>query len=152
MFMYNINRILIFILKISMNVFDIAYLTEEQVQMFQSDFKIVADYFVQKRKYHDYSPSQDTIQHVDEVLKLMSVLTADERFEKTVNEVHGQGGVNMCEVLDRIERKGIEKGIKKGIEKGEINAIVRLFKKGILSLSVAAKELSMSEENFKMLL
>ena len=25
----------------------------------------------------------------------------------------------MCEVLDRIENKGIEKGLRKGIEKGE---------------------------------
>ena len=37
-----------------MNLFQIAYLSDDQVQMFQSDFKIVADYFVQMRKNHDY--------------------------------------------------------------------------------------------------
>ena len=31
------------------NLFQIAYLTYEQVNLFQSDFKVVADYFVQKR-------------------------------------------------------------------------------------------------------
>lgn len=33
-----------------MNLYEIAYLSEEQVQMFTSDFKIAADYFVQMRK------------------------------------------------------------------------------------------------------
>ena len=33
-----------------MNLYEIAYLSDEQVQMFTSDFKIVADYFVQMRK------------------------------------------------------------------------------------------------------
>ncbi|MGM9928888.1 MAG: hypothetical protein ACI35P_13155 [Bacillus sp. (in: firmicutes)] len=28
------------------NLFEIAYLTREQIDMFQSDFRIVADYFV----------------------------------------------------------------------------------------------------------
>lgn len=32
------------------NLFEIAYLTQEQVALFQSDFRIVADYFVQKRE------------------------------------------------------------------------------------------------------
>ena len=32
------------------NLFEIAYLTDEQLDMFESDFRIVADYFVQMRK------------------------------------------------------------------------------------------------------
>ena len=32
-----------------MNLYQIAYLTEKQVNMFQSDFKVVAEYFTQKR-------------------------------------------------------------------------------------------------------
>ena len=39
------------------NLFQIAYLTHEQVELFQSDFKVVADYFVQKRENGDYFPS-----------------------------------------------------------------------------------------------
>ncbi|MDD6072611.1 MAG: transposase, partial [Clostridiales bacterium] len=47
--------------------------------------------------------------HVDEVLKLMTVLTKDERFENAqgVSEV---GGVTMCEVLDKIVKEGEIKG------------------------------------------
>ena len=61
------------------NIFEIAYLTPEKVKMFKSDFRIVADYFVQMRINKDYIPSKETIKHVDEVLKLMSVLTQDEK-------------------------------------------------------------------------
>lgn len=32
-----------------MNLFEIAYLTHEQVEMFQSDFRVIVDYFVQKQ-------------------------------------------------------------------------------------------------------
>ena len=39
------------------NLFQIAYLNREQVELFQSDFKVVADYFVQKRENGDYVPS-----------------------------------------------------------------------------------------------
>ena len=99
------------------NVYEIAYLTEEQVEMFTSDFKIVADYFVQMRKNKDYQPSQETIRHVDEVLKLMSVLTKDNRFLKAQQEEKGKVK-NMCEVLDRVENRGIAKGIEKGMAQG----------------------------------
>ena len=44
-----------------MNLFEIAWLTDEQVEMFRSDFKIVADYYVQMRKNKDYVPSKQII-------------------------------------------------------------------------------------------
>lgn len=65
----------------SMHVFDIAWLTDEQLAMFESDFGIVANFFVQKRKNKDYVPDDKRIiQHVDEVLKLLSVMTGDNRY------------------------------------------------------------------------
>ena len=73
------------------NVFEIAYLEEEQVKRFKSDFRFVADYFVQIRKNRDYKPSRETIRHVDELLKLMTVLTEDERFIEAQNQ--SEGGV-----------------------------------------------------------
>lgn len=36
------------------HVFEIAYLTEEQINMFQSDFRIIADYFVKRRTGEAY--------------------------------------------------------------------------------------------------
>lgn len=39
-----------FVNDFKINLFEVAFLTEEQTRMFKSDFRIVADYFVQIRK------------------------------------------------------------------------------------------------------
>ena len=92
------------------NLFEIAYLPEEKVKLFQSDFGIVADYFVQKQRNGDYIPAARQMQHVQEVLQLLSVMTGDHRFEETFSE-DTQGGVKtMCDVLDRVELKGKAEG------------------------------------------
>ena len=97
------------------NLFEIAFLTPEQVQLFRSDFKYVADYFVQKRLNKGYHPSNEAFRHVDETLKLMSVLTDDARFEEVIQELSGKGGTSMCTVLDEIESKGREEGRLEGM-------------------------------------
>ena len=96
------------------NLFEISYLTPEQVSLFKSDFRYVADYFVQKRMTHDYHPGSDIVQHVDETLKLMSVLTGDRRFEEVISDLPQEKGVNMCEILDRVENRGVERGLAQG--------------------------------------
>lgn len=51
-----------------MQVFEVAWLTEEQISRFRSDFKIVANFFVQKRKNKDYIPDDPTeIKHIDDL-------------------------------------------------------------------------------------
>lgn len=92
------------------NLFEIAFMTEQQVRLFRSDFRIVADYFVQKRKYGDYNPEPMEFTHVQETLQLLSVMTGDHRFEEICNDNREGGPHNMCEVLDRIENRGIQQG------------------------------------------
>ena len=58
----------------------IAYLTEEQIKMFQSDFGIIADYFVKRRKGYKTIENHKQIKHVDEMLKFMRIFVEDERF------------------------------------------------------------------------
>ena len=62
------------------NVFEIAWLSPETVAKFKSDFRIVADYFVQLRTNKDYKPGKDVIRHVHETLQLLSILANDKRF------------------------------------------------------------------------
>jgi hypothetical protein len=50
-----------FVSDYKINIFEIAYLTDEQVAMFKSDFRLVADYFVQLRKTGRYEPMPDNI-------------------------------------------------------------------------------------------
>ncbi len=90
--------------------------------MYKSDFKIISDYFVQKRKNCGrYSPSKEKFRHVDAILKTMSALTGDDRFEQLINDRQmGERQVdNMCKVLDRVENRGIRKGMKEG--RNELN-------------------------------
>lgn len=80
-------------------------------------FKVVVDYFVGKRTNPDYRPKDpEKFKHVDEVLKLMSVLMHDSRFEVVLK---GEGGKpkDMCEVLDRVEARGEIRGEIKGVIK-----------------------------------
>lgn len=46
-------------------------------------------------------------------------------------------------------QKGREEGREEGRAEGQIATLCKLVKKGILSLSVAAKEAGMTEEKFK---
>ena len=110
------------------NLFEIAWLSDEEVKMFQSDFRIVADYFVQMRKNRNYKPSQDIIKHVHELLQLMSVMTNDSRFEESCNKVE-RSGSNMCKVLDAIENRGIEKGIEKARLTTTLNTLTRYIRR-----------------------
>ena len=111
------------------HVFEIAFMDQKEVDLFQSDFRAVAEYFVQKRENGDYKPRPQDLKHVQETLQLLSVMTNDHRFEDVYNEASdAQKGEmrNMCEILDKIENRGIEKGraegkaegIAEGIEKG----------------------------------
>ena len=53
----------------------------------------------------------------------------------------------MCEVLDKIENKGIEKGI----QKGKVLTLAELVKKGLLTIQQAAKEMNVTVAKFKAL-
>ena len=113
------------------NVFNIAYLSEEQVNMFTSDFKIVADYFVQKRKNGKYKPSSDVIRHVDAILKFMAVFTGDQRyFNEAIQKKMQTGGIRtMDKILDDYIDLGVQRGIKQGIDRGRKDVICSLCKK-----------------------
>lgn len=94
------------------NLFEIAFLSREQVNLFKSDFRIVADYFVQMRENGDYVPQPQEMKYVQETLQMLSVMTGDHRFEEAYNDCKDEeGGPHyMSEVLDRIENKGREEG------------------------------------------
>ena len=131
------------------NLFEIAYLEREKIDLFKSDFRILADYLYQMRKNRDYIADKTNIGHVEELLTLMSAMTGDNRFEETINDFKGKEKVNMCEVLDRVEARGIEKGRMEGRQEGTINTLISLVKDGILSLDEAAIRAGMSAKEFK---
>ena len=99
-----------FVNDFKINIIDVPRLTPEQVKKYKGDFQIIADYFVQLNSGKRYIPSNKKMQHPDSLLKLMSVLTKDIRYAECVgNTASETEGTTMCEVLDRIEARGIEK-------------------------------------------
>ncbi|MBO4533149.1 MAG: Rpn family recombination-promoting nuclease/putative transposase [Treponema sp.] len=114
-----------FINDYKINVFEIAWLDEETISKFKSDFKIVAEFFHAKRINEEIKGSKEIIKHVDETLKLMSSLTGDDSFERVYNELNEKkkGGTNMDELLQRYVNKG-------KTQKAE-DATIKLLKEGI---------------------
>ena len=97
------------------HVVEVAWMTDEELERLTSDFRIVADFFVQKRKNGNYAPSERQMLHVRETLGLLSAVTGDGRFEDTmVGEEGEEVPKTMCEVLDRIENRGRKEGRKEG--------------------------------------
>ena len=92
-----------------MNLFEIAWLSPEQVKLFKSDFRYVADYFVQVRMTGKYVPKDDdgTIAHIQELLQLLSVMSGDHRFEDILTDKNAKEvPKNMSSVIDMYIEQG----------------------------------------------
>lgn len=97
------------------SLFEVSFLTEEQVNMFKSDFKVVADYLVQMRENKEYKPSDHVIHHVDEVLMLMKELILENTGQKFIDELKAKGEpITMVsayrEVMERTRSEGRNEG------------------------------------------
>ena len=124
------------------NLFDIPRLPREAVGYFHSDFKVVVDYFVNRRDNPEYRPKNpQKFKHVDELLKMLAVFAHDNRFSDLLVQ---EGGIpeDMCEVLDRVENKGKEEG---RIE-GRIEGIRTLMKNFHLTAQQAMEMMEIPEE------
>ena len=110
-----------FVSDYKINVVEVAFL-DDKLDNFHSDFRIIAEYFVNKRRNIEYTPSAQEIQHVDEFLKLLQALTGDDRYFDVLNLLQKEAkkeGVNMCEILDKVENRGIAIGEIRGEKRGE---------------------------------
>ena len=101
-----------------------------------------------KRKNKDYIPDdKTTIKHVDEILKFLSVMTGDNRYEEILSDKEGVS--NMCDVAQRLEDRGIEKGIKEGISLGGNQMIYSLVEDKSISMEKGAQKLGISVEKLR---
>ena len=114
------------------NLFEIAYLSWEQVNLFRSDFREVARYFVQMRENGEYCPSDDELAHIESVLQLLNVMDQDHRFEQVINERNERGKEvrTMSEWLTRVINENQEIGLKKGRDEGQAEGEASGLKKG----------------------
>ncbi|MCC8050654.1 MAG: Rpn family recombination-promoting nuclease/putative transposase [Clostridiales bacterium] len=126
------------------NVFEIAWLDDETVAKFKSDFRIVADYFVQMRKHHDYVPSTEVMNHVEEVLNLMAAVSGDHRFEIAQNETAERKVSKMEDWLTRRLNKAADEATAEML----VNTVDALIKKQGLSIEDACDTLDYTVEKY----
>ena len=91
---------------------------------------------------------------MDEILKFLSVMTGDSRYEEILSDKEGVS--NMCDVAQRLEDRGIEKGMKEGIQKGlqkgreEGNQMIySLVEDKSISMEKGAQKLGISVEKLR---
>ena len=100
------------------NVFEIAFLDREKIELFKSDFRMLADYLYQMRTTDSYEGDESDIKHVDEILMLMSAMSGFKNVENIIKVAHERKVSNMKGFFELAEEKGLEKGLEQGIEKG----------------------------------
>ena len=109
------------------NVFEIAFLDREKIELFKSDFRMLADYLYQMRTTNSYKGDESNIKHVDEILMLMSEMSGFKNVENIIKVAHERKVSNMKGFFELAEEKGLEKGIKlgrtEGIELGRTEGI-----------------------------
>lgn len=128
-----------FVNNYKINVFNIAWLSEKTIDMFKSDFKLIAQYFRTKRLNKKYTGSKEKLQHANETLKMFSALTGDDTFEKVYNENHlEEGGVTMCDVVEKIRNEGRAEGRVEGKENAREEMILNLLESNAGSIEQIA--------------
>ena len=109
------------------NIFEIAFLDREKIDLFKSDFRMLADYLYQMRTTNSYKGDESNIKHVDEILMLMSAMSGFENVENIIKVAHERKVSNMKGFFELAEEKGLEKGIElgrtEGIELGRTEGI-----------------------------
>ncbi len=114
------------------HLYEISFLEPETVNMFKSDFKIIADYFVQMRINKEYKPSTQVIKFVDYVLEYMHVLTGKDWNNVFVDELKAKGEpITMESAYKEIIEKSEAKGRNEGIAEGRMETASRMLADGM---------------------
>ena len=119
------------------------------MNLFRSDFREVARYFVQMRENGEYKPSDDELEHIESVLQLLNVMDKDHRFETEINErITGKEVRKMSEWLTRVIDENQAIGRAEGRAEGEFAVLVSLVRKNLLSVKVAEEQAGMTVKTF----
>ena len=144
------------------NVIDVAWIPDELLGKFRSDFGIVANFFVNKRKDPKYIPDDPCeIKHVDAMLKFLRIMTGDGTYEQLLyNPKFKKEGANMCSIVQNLTEIGREEGREEGLAEGRmegraeerLQAIQRFIEKGfdkdfVESMGYSEEEYAQAEQS-----
>ena len=114
---------------IKLHIYEMTHLPKKVRNRFRSDMRIVVDYLAEGKFY---VPTRQKIVHLEALLMLLEALTGDERYEEIMEDLRAEekvkGGITMCELIDKYEKKGekrMAKLIKKLVKKNRIDDLLK---------------------------
>ena len=129
------DRLLPFVSDYKMNLFELAWLSNEQISAFKSDFREVVEYLRSCRMHTRYEGSERELQHITEMLELFRAISGDESFKTIENEILNtkkeKGGIKMYDVFRAVKDEGIALGRNEGIALGRNEGIALGRNEGI---------------------
>ena len=126
-----------------------------EIIRYVKDTKVVADEGI--REIYINLKAKVTDKKLKSLFKIMTTVdnTDDKEFPKLsitkdrVNKLYLGGENNMAGLDLMMYNDGVKAGIKEGRAEGSMSSVVNLYKKGLITIEVAAEELNMSTEEFK---
>ena len=121
------ERLKDFVSDYKIKVINLAWLTDEQINSFRSDFRIVAEYLRALRTGQVQDWSRQKLKYVNEIIDLMRVISDDDIFDNMAEFIEEtqreKGGVSVCEFVQKMKNEGVVLGRNEGIALGEQRAI-----------------------------
>ena len=103
-------------------VINLAWLTDEEINSFKSDFCIVAEYLRALRTGQVQEWSRQKLKYVSEIIDLMRVISDDNIFDDMADFIEEtqreKGGVNVCEFVQKMKNEGRSEGFSLGRKEG----------------------------------
>ena len=122
------------------NVFELAWLTDEQINSFKSDFREVVLFLKCQRTGEKFSGSKTKLKHGFEILDLLRVMSNnDSNLINAIEDIKNKdikGGFGMCNVIQRIIDDNTEEVARSLYENG-------------VSIELIAKSLHMKEDQVR---
>ena len=131
------------------NVFEIAWLSDETIAKFKSDFRYLADYYSQMRKTGKWKPMPGKAKHLKELFDLFSAVTGDTRFIEMYQKSKGEVSDMSCVALDYLidEYKAKERADERDL--AMLDSIRNLMKNVKWTANQAMDALSIPQEERK---
>lgn len=100
-----------------MNFVPVAFLSPAELKTYDSDFWIIADYLVQKKRNNGYVPNDRDIEHPEQLFPMMTAVSGKDWENEAIRRMIRDGKkVNMVSAYAEVEAKAKTEGINIGRE------------------------------------
>ena len=123
------SKLLPYINDYELNVFDLAWLTDEEISYFKSDFKLVVEYLRAERTSNVEDWDEQKVEHIHELINLLRSISDNEILKRTeiedfiIQTQQETGGVKMSGLFQTYWNKGVQQGLSQGLSQGRTEGI-----------------------------